>query len=152
MLAEARQEVVIADQKASVTTAVLGIGFGAMGSALIAGDWTPTRLEGIEVVLWWVGAALAISAIVVAGAALWPRYTSVDIRNGVFYWGHAAKFKRLSDLDAALNATPLDPQARTRHQFWRMSLIVARKYNRIRGAMVLAFVAALMLILVWLIE
>ncbi|MFD7307284.1 Pycsar system effector family protein [Promicromonospora sp. NPDC059942] len=152
MLAEARQEVVIADQKASVTTAVLGIGFGALGSGLIAGDWTPAGLVGFERLLWWVGAAFAVLAIIVAGAALWPRYTTVDSSRGVFYWGHVATFENLVDLATALDATPLDPQSRTRHQLWRLSLIVARKYNRIRLAMGLALLASILLIAAWLVE
>lgn len=135
MLQEARDEVISADQKASVILAVLGLGFGATLSGVVAGEWHPSRLPPWSQVMWWSGLAAGALAVYFAGSAVWPRYTSADVSSGVHYWGHAAEFSSLTGLAEALDGQQIDIVARTRHQFWRLSHVVARKFHRIRLAM-----------------
>ncbi|GCE77577.1 Pycsar system effector family protein [Cellulomonas biazotea] len=140
MLAEARAEVGVADFKASMVLAALGIGFTAVLAGLIADDWSPSDLRVPGRIVWWVGAAAAMTSIGCAAAAVWPRYVKADVSGGIHYWGHVATFRRLEDLAAALDGVPRSERgrARTRHQLWRLSLIVSRKYTLLRWAILLA--------------
>ncbi|MEU4387752.1 Pycsar system effector family protein [Promicromonospora sp. NPDC023805] len=144
MLQEARDEVISADQKASVILAVLGLGFGAALSGLVAGEWHPDELAPWSQAMWWSGLAAGALAVYFAGSAVWPRYTSADVNDGVHYWGHAARFTTLTALNEALTAQRIDHVARTRHQLWRLSHVVARKFRRIRLAMGFAVAGAIL--------
>jgi hypothetical protein len=144
MLQEARDEVISADQKASVILAVLGLGFGAALSGLVAGEWRPDELSPWGQAMWWSGLAAGALAVYFAGSAVWPRYTAADVNDGVHYWGHAAQFTTLAALTETLNAQRTDHVARTRHQLWRLSHVVARKFRRIRLAMGFAVVGAIL--------
>lgn len=144
MLQEARDEVISADQKASVILAVLGLGFGAALSGLVAGEWRPNELAPWGQVMWWSGLAAGALAVYFAGSAVWPRYTSRDIDGGVHYWGHAAQFTTLASLTETLDAQHLDRVVRTRHQLWRLSHVVVRKFRRIRLAMAFAVAGAIL--------
>ena len=151
MLAEARAEVVAADSKAALFLAAAGIGFGALLSGLISGDWEPDMLKGSGQLVWWVGAAFAISSVMFAALAVWPRYKTSDPAGGVHYWGHVARYKSLDDLGEALDQGRASRHARTRNQLWLLSNIVLRKYRFIRlglacgGAAVVFLVAAVLL-------
>lgn len=144
MLQEARDEVISADQKASVILAVLGLGFGAALSGLVAGEWRPEELAPWSQAIWWSGLAAGALAVYFAGSAVWPRYTSGDVNDGVQYWGHAARFTTLAALTEMLDAQHIDHVARTRHQLWRLSHVVARKFRRIRLAMGFAVAGAIL--------
>lgn len=144
MLQEARDEVISADQKASVILAVLGLGFGAALSGLVAGEWRPHELAPWSQVMWWSGVSAGALAVYFAGSAAWPRYTSADVEDGVHYWGHAARFTTLAALSATLDTQHVDQVARTRHQLWRLSHVVARKFHRIRLAMGVAVAGAIL--------
>jgi hypothetical protein len=146
MLAEARADVGLADHKASMVLAVLGIGFGALLGGLIAGDWSPSDLKGLGEPIWWLGAGMAAASVVCAAMAVWPRFTSADYTEGIFYWGHVAQFETLWEFSDALNSQkPVED--RTKHQLWRISKIVVRKYQLIRIAFVLAGGAGVALLL-----
>ncbi|GAA4711947.1 hypothetical protein GCM10023198_38500 [Promicromonospora umidemergens] len=133
-----------ADQKASVILAVLGLGFGAALSGLVAGEWRPDTLAPWSQAMWWSGLSAGALAVYFAGSAVWPRYTSVDVNDGVHYWGHAARFTTLAALTETLDTQQIDHVARTRHQLWRLSHVVARKFRRIRFAMGFAVAGAIL--------
>lgn len=138
MLAEARAEVGIADHKASMVLAALGIGFGAILGGVIAGDWDPTSLVGVGEGFWWAGATVAVLSIACAAAAVWPRYDKSDLSSGIYYWGHVASFKTLVAFKEAFKNSPPNEALRTEHQLWRLSRIVNKKYFFVRCAFVLA--------------
>ncbi|WP_067856443.1 Pycsar system effector family protein [Aeromicrobium erythreum] len=138
ILAEARNEVGAADHKASMVLAVLGIGFGALLAGLIARDWSPTELDVPGRTVWYVGALLAAGSVGAAALAVWPRFTVPPPSPQVYYWGHVAAFGSREALDASLDAQPPTLPARTRHQLYELSRIVARKYHWVRVAMRLA--------------
>src|SRR5690606_28110798 len=97
--------------------------------------------------LWWIGTSLGTAAVVLAGSAVWPRYSAADVDTGVYYWGHAARFARLADLNDALDRTSPEPGDRVRHQLWRLSRVVARKYAGVRLAMLAALASAALLLI-----
>jgi hypothetical protein len=138
ILAEARNEVGAADHKASMVLAVLGIGFGALLAGLIARDWSPAELDVPGRTVWYVGALLAAGSVGAAALAVWPRFTVPPPSPQVYYWGHVAAFDSREALDASLDAQPPTLPARTRHQLYELSRIVARKYHWVRVAMRLA--------------
>lgn len=138
VLAEARNEVGAADHKASMVLAVLGIGFGALLAGLLARDWSPADLQNPGQVIWWLGALFAGGSVFAAASAVWPRFTVPPRTDDVYYWGHVAAFTSRRALDETLDAHPPTLSARTRHQLFELSHIVARKYHWVRMAMRLA--------------
>lgn len=146
MLNEARAEVSIADQKASVILAGAGIGFSAILGGLLAGDWRPSDYDMAGQILWWLGAILALGVIAAAALALWPRFTTQNEESLVTYWGHVARYRSLADFEAALADSPIG-RDRTRHQLWRLASIVRRKYQCIRAALASGGVAVILFVL-----
>ena len=63
MLSEALAEVAIADTKASILLAALGIGFGSVFGGLLEGNWDPTTLRGPASILWLMGAVFALLSV-----------------------------------------------------------------------------------------
>ncbi|MDE8647600.1 DUF5706 domain-containing protein [Rhodococcus qingshengii] len=144
MLAEARAEVAQADHKASLVLTVLGIGFGAILGGILAGSWKPDQYHAPGELIWWLGALAALASVLCAASAVWPRYSSHDASEGIFYWGHVATYDKHSEFVTALDNSPPADTDRTRHQLYRLSRIVARKYNLVRWAMSLAGTAGVL--------
>lgn len=146
MLAEARDDVSHADQKASVILAALGIGFGAVLGGQLAGNFDSGNLSIPGEVVWWAGVFLAGASVVLAVLAVWPRYKVDDSpQYGITYWGHVAAFKDLSDFEEALENADTRSDRRTNHQLWRLSRLVLLKYRFVRGALILGTLSALTL-------
>lgn len=78
--------------------------------------------------------------------AVWPRFTTRDEDELVTYWGHVARYSKLDEFEAALEASPVD-RARTRHQLWRLARIVRAKYCCVRWALVSGGIAIALFIL-----
>lgn len=146
MLAEARAEVAIADHKASMLLAALSIGYAAVFGGLLAGDWHPSHMRNLGEPLWWAGAVLALGSVGAAAAAVWPRFTATDVSNGMFYWGHVADYSSLAEFESVMEKQLPVAQNRTRHQLYRISRLVKRKYSLVRTAMVLSGIAALLFV------
>ena len=140
MLAEARVEVSYADHKASMVLTALGIGFGAVTGGLLAGDWKPSDQGGGEFA-WWVGAILALLSVVIAAAAVWPRYPRRGKSSELFYWRDVASLATYEDFVKQIGGRPPSDPSRTQHQLWELSKIVATKYRLIRAAFVAAGLA-----------
>jgi hypothetical protein len=136
MLAEAREDVANADQKASTVLAGLGVGVGAVVGGVLAGDWRPASLQPQAMVLWWAGTVAVLAAMACAAFAVWPRYNSRDTAEGVYSWAHVASYRTLAEFSQALDIT--DSLARTRYCLWEISKIVATKCLLVRWAMGLA--------------
>ncbi|HJR89061.1 MAG TPA: Pycsar system effector family protein [Aeromicrobium sp.] len=136
MLAEAREDVANADQKASTVLAGLGVGVGAVIGGFLAGDWRPTELAVPAMVLWWLGTLAVLAAMACAAFAVWPRYDGPDDVESVYSWAHVASHADFATFSAALDNT--DRVSRTRHQVWEISKIVLIKCQLVRWAMGLA--------------
>lgn len=146
MLSEARAEVAIADQKASVVLAASGIGFGAVLAGLLAGNWKPSDYSTSGEVFWWLGAAFAFGVVLSVAVALWPRFTTKSEAGLVTYWGHIARYRTLTEFHDALEASPVDAD-RTRHQLWRLARIVRLKYVCVRCALASGGVAVVLFVI-----
>lgn len=146
MLDEARGEVVMADQKASMILAAAGIGFAAVLGGFLSGDWKPSDYNSAGEFLWWLGAFFAFGVVLLNAIAVWPRFTTRDEDGLVTYWGHVARYSRLDQFEAALEASPVDPP-RTRHQLWRLARIVRTKYICVRLGLVSGGIAATLFVL-----
>ncbi|HEU5223580.1 MAG TPA: Pycsar system effector family protein [Candidatus Lumbricidophila sp.] len=148
MLAEAREDVKHADQKASVLLAALGIGFGAVVGGQLQAGWSASSLSGGSQTMFWIGVALAVASVGACALAVWPRYDLNERPDyGVTYWGHIAAFKRLADLEDALDAQSDPSERRVRHQLWKVSQLVLTKYRCVRWALVLGASAGALLYL-----
>lgn len=146
MLAEARDDVKHADQKASVLLAALGIGFGAVVAGQIEAGWDSATLTPHGQVLFWIGVVAAIVSVGSCALAVWPRYSVDDSPlYGITYWGHVAAFKRLSELEDALDEQDGPDERRTRHQLWRVSKLVLVKYRYVRCALAAGAASGLLL-------
>ena len=146
MLAEARDDVKHADQKASVILAALGIGFGAVLGGQLAGQFDSGSFSTAGQVLWWAGVLVAVGSVVLAVLAVWPRYKLDDSpQHGMTYWGHIAAFKELRDFEDTLQEADTTSERRTNHQLWRLSRLVLLKYQFVRAALICGGLAALVL-------
>jgi hypothetical protein len=146
MLAESRDDVKHADQKASVILASLGIGFGAVLGGQLAGNFDPAAFSGVGQAVWWAGVVLAVSSVALAVLAVWPRYRLDDSpQYGITYWGHVAAFKELRDFEEALDGGVATGEHRATHQLWRLSRLVLLKYRFVKAALILGAVSALAL-------
>lgn len=135
MLDEARGEVVTADHKASTILAAAGIGFAAVLGGLLSGDWRPSDYNSAGELIWWLAAFFTFGVVALNAAAVWPRFTTHDEHELVTYWGHVARYSKLDEFEAALEASPVD-RVRTRHQLWRLARIVRTKYCCVRWALI----------------
>lgn len=142
MLVEARSEVAHADQKSSMTLAILGVGFGAALGGLLASDWQPSDQGGAGAFFWWVGALVAVASVVASATAVWPRFVKPKRPDVVRFWGDAAAYPSVAALATALKESPVDGPERTRHQLWHLARIASRKYQLVRASMTLAGVSA----------
>jgi hypothetical protein len=124
MLSEALAEVAIADTKASILLAALGIGFGSVFGGFLEGDWDPTLLGRAASVFWWLGAVLALCSVGTAAYSLWPRYRRNRRPAEAYYWGHVAGFENIQDLVASLETSTVTGIERVQHQLWHVSRVV----------------------------
>lgn len=146
MLSEARADVVHADQKASVLLVALGVGFSAVLGGQLAGDFDSSAFTICGQWVWWIGVALAVTAVSAAALAVWPRYRLDDRPQfGITYWGHVASFKSLESLETALKDQDRDDARRVAHQLWRLSKLVLLKYRLVRAGLILGSAAGLAL-------
>lgn len=145
LLAEARDDVKHADQKASLLLAALGIGFGAIVGGQLSAGWDSASLGVAGQFLFWMGVTAAVASVAGCAWAIWPRYDlSDEPRFGITYWGHVAAYKDLDHLRDALRVA-YSAKARTEHQLWKISGLVLTKYRCIRAAIISAAAAAVLL-------
>ena len=128
---EARQEIGLADQKASILLATLGIGYGLVFGAVAVGDWHAPKAPGCDV-FWWAFVIVAILATATAGAAIWPRKASRARSGDISYWGDVAEYADCSEFAATLAGKDFKKNWRLVDQTWQVSRILRRKYALVR--------------------
>lgn len=135
LLAETREDIAKADQKATMVLAALGIGVGAVLGGVLAGDWKPHDLSQHGEPAWWIGVLLIAASILAAGIAVWPRFDKVGRTRGIYYWANVAAYADFDDFIAS-SARRLPPSGvRTLYQLFHLSKIVDRKYTLVRYSM-----------------
>lgn len=136
LLTETREELVRADNKASILLAATGVALGALLAAILGGDWTPFHLDVRIQWLWWVGSASAAVAIYWLGSAVYPRIRAKGIRpKMIAYYGDvvdAGDRERVAEL---LEGSSINPKERLLDQIIQISNTVQIKYLAIRKAM-----------------
>ena len=137
LLEETRQELTRADGKAATLMSASGVVISVLLAGAIAGNWDPTEL-GYWQRLWWPGAVLGVVGVVAFAAAVWPRVSHKEPRETLAFFGHVAQYKKVEDLEAALDDKASSPVVdRTVDQVLVVSKIVRMKYWLIRGGLVL---------------
>lgn len=150
MLGEVMTEIDRADQKASLLIGSLGIAFSIVLSAVIGGDWSPTSLSVVGLVLWVIGALAAGASVVAAALAVWPRLSKGPGPGAITYWGQVRGLGSPADVAQALAERGLHPPERTYQQLLVLSAVVQRKYRSIRWSMVLAGVGVTLIVVAFL--
>lgn len=138
MLAEAKDEIDRADQKASLLIGSLGIAFSVVLSGMIGGSWSPSALSVPGLVMWAVGVVLATASLFAAALAVWPRLSRSPGPGTITYWGQVRGMTSPQEVADSLATRGLLPPERTYQQLLVLSAVVQRKYRSIRWSMVLA--------------
>ncbi|GAA5209612.1 Pycsar system effector family protein [Microbacterium kyungheense] len=138
MLAEVRDEIDRADQKASLLIGSLGIAFSIVLSGMIGGDWTPVTLSPLGATVWVLGVVAAAASVVAAAAAVWPRLSRGPGPGAITYWGQVRGLGSPAEVERALSERGVHPPERTFQQLLVLSAVVQRKYRAIRLSMALA--------------
>jgi hypothetical protein len=138
MLAEVREEIDRADQKASLLIGSLGIAFSIVLSGMIGGDWTPVTLSPFGATVWVVGVIAAAASVAAAASAVWPRLSRAPGADAITYWGQIRGLGSPAEVGRALAERGLHPPERTYQQLLVLSAVVQRKYRAIRLSMMLA--------------
>ncbi|GAA1995807.1 Pycsar system effector family protein [Microbacterium ulmi] len=146
MLAEVREEIDRADQKASLLIGSLGIAFSIVLSGVLSGSWSPASLGPAATVLWSVCAVAAAGSVLAAALAVWPRLSRAPGSGAITYWGQIRQFASPEEVGEALLERGLQPPERTYQQLLVLSALVQRKYRAIRSSMVLAGIASLLVV------
>lgn len=126
VLSETREEVTRADAKASLLLSAALIVVGVIAAAMLAGDWSPSRLDNWGQALWWFGTAMTLAGITCLAIAVYPRVLNRHEGPGVTYFNEIAKLKGVKQLKEAL--AEVDADDRTIKQLYSVSKIARRKY------------------------
>ncbi len=137
LLAEAREELNRADQKAAMLLAATSVAIGAVIAGFIASGWSPTSLGPPWTAVWWLGSGLAFAGTIALAISIYPRIGTSKGAGAqrLFYFGNASEFEDTSAIKRALGEAAADPLERTADQLLHVSQIVRRKYRSIQVAM-----------------
>ncbi|MEV0639296.1 Pycsar system effector family protein [Streptomyces sp. NPDC050619] len=147
LLADLRTEIARADAKATVLVGVLGITAGGLGTLLSDRRWSPVGLSTPAAVLWWVGSATLVAALLALLLAVIPRYRTSGWAPGqpLTYFGDIHRAARVGHLTTALAETGSDPVHGLFVALAETSRIAARKHFWIRTGVVAFGCAAVLL-------
>ncbi|WP_062351026.1 Pycsar system effector family protein [Herbidospora yilanensis] len=132
LLTEAREEAGRADLKASILLAASGVAISALLGALIAGSWTPARLEGAAF-LWWAAGVLGAASVATFVAAIYPRELRSRNPNRIAFFGDAAALGSVERIGVAVEIAARDHLALLSDQILVMARIVTLKYRLIKA-------------------
>ncbi|MFP8944339.1 Pycsar system effector family protein [Streptomyces fenghuangensis] len=132
LLAEAREELVKADNKAGLMLASLGASLTALLGAIGSGVIAPRGYAVVPQLFLWVGCAACVPAIVLLGLAVTPRLgKSHHFRT--HYFGDVRLAMSVTHLERTVRRT--DPVSRDLSQLAALSQIAWTKYRCIRHAL-----------------
>lgn len=132
LLGEIRAEVSRADTKASIMLGATAVAVGAALGGLFAGDWRPHYL-GDGQWLWWCGAALTCTAIVMFLAAVYPRLGHGRAGELIRFYGDAVRQSSPYALVAALERSSRTELEALAQQIAVLSRLVRTKYRLIQA-------------------
>jgi hypothetical protein len=145
LLGDARAEIDRADAKASILLAASGVAAGALLAGLIAGTWSPLRLQAAIQWAWWLGVAESAIGICCLALVVYPREPKHDsgLPWAVVYYGDVRLHVTTSELVQSLKHSAATNLDRAADQLRFISSIVHSKYRLIRWGMRLLFVGSL---------
>jgi MFS family permease len=147
LLAETREELQRADNKASILLAASGIALSALLAAFAAGTWSPSHLAHNDArICSWISMILALLGLAFIGAAVKPRLRPKETKKErLHYYGDvqgfwpkwyrrhqpAALANARAEFDRALEAasTADNRKRRLDDQIWFLGHIAFRKYR-----------------------
>ncbi|RKN11452.1 Pycsar system effector family protein [Streptomyces radicis] len=133
LVSETREEVLKADQKASLMLSALGLMLVALIGAVTSDGISPERYAFPPQALFWTGCAAWIPSLVTLGVALLPR-TGLPRAGRAHYFEDVAAMPSLTGLGTIVRRT--DPLERDVSQLAALSRLVSVKYRCIRRGMV----------------
>lgn len=144
LLGNAREEIDRADAKASILLAASEVVAGALLAGLIAGRWTPLKLQAAVQWAWWLGLVESAIGIWCLALAVYPRERKNDseIPETVAYYRDVLAYPTNIQLVAALNRSAETNIDRIADQLRNVSWIVSHKYRLIRWGMRGLFLSA----------
>ncbi|GAB1819556.1 Pycsar system effector family protein [Herbidospora sp. RD11066] len=131
LLTETREEAGRADLKASILLAASGVAISALLGALIAGSWTPSRLDGVAF-LWWLVGLLGATSVATFVAAIYPRELRSRDPDGIAFFGDAAALGSVERISVAVEIAARNHLALLSDQILVMARIVTLKYRLIK--------------------
>ena len=144
LLINAREEIDRADAKASILLAASAVVASALLAGLIAGSWTPLKLQAMVQWAWWLGLVESAIGIWCLAMAVYPRERkhASGIPGTVAYYGDVVAYPTTAQLVAALNRSAETNIERIADQLRQVSWIVSHKYRLLRWGMRGLFLAA----------
>lgn len=147
LLAETREELARADQKASILLGAATVALGLVAAPLAAADgWKPADLELEFEAVFWTGVGMAVLGLLLLGLAVYP----LTATSRLFFWLRRSKrpvrheradyFGDLAEADSLDTAKRMtfaaagDRFDRTVSQSWILSKVVTTKYAYTRWA------------------
>lgn len=134
LLAQAREELNKADTKAQVLLGVVGLGVSAVAGGLLAGSWSPLKLNPWVQWLWWTGATAALSSLICLAGAVYPRTSRLkgSPARGIAYFADVQRYGTAEAVVAVLREPTNHDLLRLAEQIKQNSTIVIRKYQLIK--------------------
>jgi hypothetical protein len=135
LLAEAREELNRADQKASLLLTALGVAIGAVVGGIFAAGWSPAKLNPDWVWCGWSGAIGLATAVASLLGAVYPRISRPETgSNGpkLFYFEQAVSFDNAEQLRAAIQVGAADADLAVAAELMHVSRIACTKYKWLR--------------------
>lgn len=153
LLDEGREELGRADGKASLLLSASGVIFSVLVGSALNGRWSPSDLgpnPTLEII-FWLGVLCAAVGLILVSSAVIPRTKHIGNRAQLAYFGHVVRYREKGfslrrarkaqrflnskdELKKAIIAASSGTFDRTVDQVWSVSMIVHKKYRRIRYA------------------
>lgn len=141
-LADAREDLARADNKASILLATVGVVIGATVAGLLASTWSPAKLDQPWSEAWMVGAGAALIGVGCLVWSIYPRMAKESEDEPTFgYFGHASKLSE-KEVRARIEKQARDPLGRLANQVTHVSRIAATKYRWIGRSIAFLAVAS----------
>jgi hypothetical protein len=144
LLTSTQEELNRADTKASIAFAGTGGLIVLFIASALRQGWSPTTLSGLSERLWWLSSGVAFTAVVLLGAAVYPRRRRVgDGAPVIAFYGDVLRYPDPVLLRAKIRQSAADDLGQLVDQLLQVSRIVMRKYRLIALAMWALLVATL---------
>jgi hypothetical protein len=152
LLESAREERALADTKASLLLASVGVAVSVGVSAALGGSWTPSNLAAVPGGLWWMATAAVIAGVLLLAGAVYPRLRQEETAESTGTVVTFLEINRVGDLPglrAALTRSADEEFDTLSRQLRVMSRLVERKYVLIQWALWAFLAAGVLELLAW---